>query len=219
MSDLLDRAWAVLKSTPIVALNVMLIGIVLPSAIYSLRLDHPTPSQLLVAICIALFSSIVFLWILDATSVLTFRSGWVSKGVYGVAIVSVLGTSVGVYKDAFGSAKRPLEGAWNVTLFEPKTGSVLATHNLLVAYSESSGAYWGYSDVHATAQSTIRATWMSLDELTVTGDNASLIYSYCEGAAQEPTKVRASGKVLRGGKVLEASADGSATALRLTRPH
>ena len=47
-----------------IALLLMAIGILLPSANYSLKLRNPRPAKLLVAICIALFSAVVFLWIL-----------------------------------------------------------------------------------------------------------------------------------------------------------
>src|ERR1022692_5321363 len=92
------------------ALLLMLFGILVPAAFYAFKLRDPTPPQLLVAICISLFSSVVFLWILDSTSILRFRSEWVSRSVYGAAIVSVLGTSVAVYKDAFAAKAYPYEG-------------------------------------------------------------------------------------------------------------
>ena len=43
-------------SLPNVALLFMLIGVLMPSVIYSTNLRTPTPAELLVTICIALFS-------------------------------------------------------------------------------------------------------------------------------------------------------------------
>jgi len=66
-------------SIPTIAFGLMLVGILLPTAKFSLNLKEPSPAQLLIAICISLFSAVVFLWILDATSLLRFRAEWVSK--------------------------------------------------------------------------------------------------------------------------------------------
>lgn len=104
-TSVLKEIAATRKKVTEMALLLMLVGILLPAASYSVRLTHPTPSDLLVAISVALFSSVLFLWILDATSLLTFRAAWMSKAIYGAAIVSVLGTSVGVYKDYFQGSK------------------------------------------------------------------------------------------------------------------
>ena len=94
----------------------MLAGILIPSVVYSLNLKDPTPAELLIAICIALFSSVLFLWILDATSVLRFRSEWIGKSIYGAAIASIIGTSVAVYSDAFSERKYPYEGRWEISI-------------------------------------------------------------------------------------------------------
>ena len=99
-------------SIPSIALSLMLAAILVPSVNYSMNLYNPSAAELLVAISISLFSSVLFLWILDATSILKFRSEWISKSIYGAAIVSVIGTSVGVYKDYFDQNKYPYSGKW-----------------------------------------------------------------------------------------------------------
>ena len=104
-------------SLPNVALLFMLMGVLMPSVIYSVNLRTPTPAELLIAICIALFSSVLFLWIMDATSVLKFRSEWISKSVYGAAIASILGTSVAVYTDVLVERKYPYEGNGTAVYF------------------------------------------------------------------------------------------------------
>ena len=71
----------------------------LPASTHNFRLTDPSPAELLVAVSIALFASVLFLWIMDATGLLPFRAAWISKAVYGAAITSILGTSVAVYKD------------------------------------------------------------------------------------------------------------------------
>jgi hypothetical protein len=135
------------KDVPSLALTLMLAGVVLPSVFYSYRLIDPTPSELLVAICIALFSSIVFLWILDAVSILRFRSEWVSRSIYGAAIASVLGTSVAVYKDAFTTRKYSYEGGWQLQI-TPQTQAADVSLPILLMFSEQSDVYWGYSEFH-----------------------------------------------------------------------
>ena len=129
------------------ALLLMLVGILLPSVNYSIRLKNPTPAQLLIAVCIALFSSVVFLWILDATSILKFQSECISKSIYGAAISSVLGTSVAVYKDAFKTRKYTFEGAWRFSLeVLNDDNNLIIDYIVVLTYSTSAEMYWGYSE-------------------------------------------------------------------------
>lgn len=147
------------------AFVLMLMGILLPAAFFAYRLKDPTPAQLLVAICISLFSSVVFLWILDATSVLRFRSEWVSRSIYGAAIASVLGTSVAVYRDAWDTKKYPYEGRWEVTVTQADTNKLLADRSLILSYSESAQVYWGYSDALPISGDDItKATWLEVKQ-------------------------------------------------------
>ena len=97
------------RQLPRLTLMAVVIAVLMPAANYSLRLSDPTPSQLLVAISIGVFSSVVCLWLLDAVSILRFRSEWVSRSVWGAAIVSILGTGVGVFQGAFAERKYPYE--------------------------------------------------------------------------------------------------------------
>jgi hypothetical protein len=64
------------KKVPELALSLMLMGILVPTALYSFKLasSSPTPADLLVAVCIALFASVLFLWIMDATDILPFKA-------------------------------------------------------------------------------------------------------------------------------------------------
>jgi hypothetical protein len=156
-------------SLPGAAIVCMGVAILSPAVLYAIKLRDPRPAELLVTISISLFSSVVFLWILDATGILRFRSEWVSRSVYTAAIVSVLGTSVGVYKDYFSPSKFPLEGAWKLTLI---SGSASAEHTLLMAYSRDHGEYWGYSDVTKPASPAVaaalsdRCMWLELHSFT-----------------------------------------------------
>lgn len=166
---------------PSLALFLMLVGVVLPSALYSYRLTDPTPPELLVAICVALFSSVVFLWILDAISILRFRSEWVSKSIYGAAIASVLGTSVAVYKDAFASRKFPYEGAWQLQI-EPKSPIPSALLSILISHSEQSDTYWGYSE-YRTTKEPAGIIWAHIADFYPkgTGASASVRLYYADG--------------------------------------
>ena len=48
-------------SIPTIAFGLMLVGILLPTAKFSLELSDPSPTQLLIAICVSLFSAVIFL--------------------------------------------------------------------------------------------------------------------------------------------------------------
>ncbi len=131
------------------ALFLILAGVIIPTVNYSLRLHDPTPAELLIAICMALFSGVVFLWILNATSVLQFRSEWIAKSVWGAAIVSVLGTSVGVYRDAFSERKYPYEGLWHMYVELIDSQQLVVDHELLLHYSTSAETYWGFAQMRS----------------------------------------------------------------------
>lgn len=149
---------------PALAVSLMLVAILVPSVKYSFSLNDPTPPEILVAISIGLFASVLFLWILDATSILPFRAPWISKSVYGAAIVSILGTSVGVYKDFFAERKHPFEGEWILTIMEDKKSEPLANQSLILMYSESADFYWGYSDYNGTGND--GSIWFQVEKFT-----------------------------------------------------
>jgi hypothetical protein len=150
---------------PTVALTLMVAAMLVPTVRYSISLHDPTPAQLLVAICIAVFSSVVALWVLDAVSVLQFRSAWVSRGVYGVAIASILGTSVGVYQGAFADRKYPSEGAWDVRVVAVAENSTLAHHQVVLIHSETADVYWGYANATLSGQDAqAKAAWLEVVE-------------------------------------------------------
>ncbi|WP_342644885.1 hypothetical protein [Mucilaginibacter sp. CSA2-8R] len=134
---------------PTFALFLMLASILFPAVNNSMKLENPTASQLLITICVSLFASVIYLWILDATGILPFKNEWISKSVYGAAIVSILGTSVGVYKDYFQSDKYPMRGRWNISI--SVKNKQLADNELNLSYSESSKAYYGYSNINTVA--------------------------------------------------------------------
>lgn len=168
-------------SLPNVSLLLMLTAIVIPAAIYSINLRDPSPAQLLIAICIALFSSVVFLWILDATSILRFHSPWVSKSVYGAAIVSVLGTSVAVYQDAFAARKYPYEGGWQLTVLREKDEKFLADNTVSLVYSESAGFYWGYSNFARHGESE-KASSLEVKEFSLQACNLIVRLWFLDGS-------------------------------------
>jgi hypothetical protein len=170
---------------PGLALQIMLVGILIPTAFYAFNLKNPSPAQLLVAICMSLFSAVIFLWILDATSILRFRSEWVSRSVYGAAIASVLGTSVAVYRDSFAERKYPLEGAWELTLVDAKTGGVVADRRVILSYSEAADAYWGYSNVPSSPLSAAsEAMWVEVRRFRPAGRQLSLRLLFANGTSR-----------------------------------
>jgi len=132
---------------PSLAIALMLTAILAPAVKYALTLNEPTPDELLVAISISLFASVLFLWILDAVSLLPFREKWISKSVYGAAIVSILGTSVGVYSNNFGSASYPYEGEWMLSITKDDITEPFSEHSIIITYSKEAKIYWGYSNI------------------------------------------------------------------------
>ena len=129
-----------------IALLLMLAGILIPTAKYAFGLREPTPAQLLVAVSMAMFSAVLFLWILDSTSLLRFRSPWVARSVYAAAITSILGTSVGVYRDAFNESKYPYDGLWEITVWQTSKSEPVAQRQLLMAFSKNPPFFRGFSD-------------------------------------------------------------------------
>jgi hypothetical protein len=158
-----DRYTVSLTKVPGAAITLIMAGILLPAAIHAVKLGNDeTPANLLVSICISLFAGVIFLWILDAVSILPFRSQWVSKSVYAAAIVSVLGTSVAVYADFFSSRKYPFEGAWALQYTD---GDYVKRTNVIMMYSNQSRAYWGYSEFDDRDQKDKDAViWIKIDD-------------------------------------------------------
>jgi len=134
------------RQIPQLTLMAVVIAVLMPAASYSIRLNDPTPAQLLVAICIGVFSSVVCLWILDAVGLLRFRSEWVARSVWSAAIIAVLGTGVGVFQGAFADRKYPYEGPWVIRVYSPRDKSFVAERQAVLTYSQSAGFYWGYSE-------------------------------------------------------------------------
>ena len=202
-------------SVPTLALGLMLVGVLLPSAMYSFRLHDPTPAELLIAICIGLFSSVVFLWILDAISILRFRAEWVSKSIYGAAIVSVLGTSVAVYKDAFATRKYPYEGLWELQITSWHQMADLSLP-IVFTYSEGSGAYWGYSEYRPSTDP-VRIVWVQATEFSPRTVNADLTLRILTNAGQERRLSQALSSDRKGKVFVGALSEGAK--IRLSRPN
>lgn len=146
MPDSMIGAERLSRQLPQLTLMAVVVAVLMPAVNYSIRLHDPTPAQLLVAICIGVFSSIVCLWILDAVGVLKFRSEWVARSVWAAAIVSILGTGVGVFQGAFAERKYPYEGPWAVRVYATSDKSFIAERQAILTYSQSTESYWGYSE-------------------------------------------------------------------------
>jgi hypothetical protein len=172
--SLWDRYSLSIEKIPGTAVTLIMAAILLPAVMNAMRLasGRPTPADLLVAICISLFSGVIFLWILDAVSILKFRSEWLSKSVYGAAIVSVLGTSVAVYKDYFATRKYIYEAPWALEYTEK---DYLKRAQMIILYSDHAGAYWGYSDFDSSDQKgDDPIVWIKIDELDPTAKEIML---------------------------------------------
>jgi hypothetical protein len=157
------------------ALLLMLVAIVLPTVMYSWSLQQPTPAELLIAVCIGMFASVLYLWILDASSTINFRSKWISTGVYGAAIVSIMGTSVGVYAEAFGQQPFPFQGEWLLTVQDSAAEKTLISQrSTVLAYSETTGVYWGYSAAPDPLKNGPDTNWVEVTAFDPTSQSVEL---------------------------------------------
>lgn len=177
-AELDDKGWKVSfgnfrASIPSIALVMMIAGILFPAVYYSSQLRNATPAQLLIAICVSLFASVIYLWILDATGILIFRKEWISKSVYGGAIVSVLGTSVAVYKDYFDEDKYPLRGKWGISIID-KSKNLLSENELIMGYSKNSSVYYGFSNFIPHSSDTSFISYVEVKKLSP--DDNYIIY-------------------------------------------
>lgn len=202
-------------SIPTIAIIMMLVGILLPSVMYSFNLSEPTPSQLLIAISISLFSSVIFLWILDATDILRFRAEWVSKSIYGAAIVSVLSTSVAVYKDAFTERKYIYEGRWEISVMNPGAKEYLSHHSIVLSYSENADTYWGYSnyDIHKKGKEK-ESVWVNVLDFDPKKNLIRLRIILGDG---NDLVIKSELKGSRGGKLFESSNPKETDIVRMSR--
>jgi hypothetical protein len=146
MADVTNQVERLGRQLPRITLMAVVVAVLMPAVNYSIHLSDPTPAQLLVAICIGVFSSVICLWILDAVSVFKFRSEWVARSVWTAAIVSILGTGVGVFQGAFADRKYPYEGPWVVRVYSAVDKSFIAERQAVLIFSQSTESYWGYSE-------------------------------------------------------------------------
>ena len=145
LTDFTVRFMGYKATIPALALFVMLGGILAPAAFYSVRLRDPTPTQLIVAVSIALFASVLFLWILDVTNTLRFRSKWVSRSVFTIGISEIITATVGIYKDAFTEHLHPFDGLWRLSAWTGEGQRIADNEELVLYFSKSANAYTGYS--------------------------------------------------------------------------
>jgi hypothetical protein len=201
-------------SIPTIAFGLMLVGILIPTAKYSFSLVDPSPSELLIATCMALFSGVVFLWILDATSLLRFRSEFVSKSIYGAAISSVLGTSVAVYQEAFSDRKFPYEGRWEIQIKYDK--KLVANKSLILMYSSVSETYWGYSDFNPIKdKDNLSASWLKVDEYDNKTGEIHISYYGSDGTK---SLINSNLQIRRNGKLLVQKQGNTMQEVKLYRP-
>ena len=163
------------KQIPGLVLLAIVVAVLLPAAKYSSNLTDPTPSQLLVAISIGVFSSTLCLWLMDAVGVLAFRSEWVSRGVWGAAVVSILSTGVGVFQGALAERKYQLEGKWEARVISKESDIYLTEVPLVLSYSTSADTYWGYSKTLVTSQQEERKP-ISIDVIDLNIDALKITY-------------------------------------------
>jgi len=186
-----------LKMLSLQALMLMLAIILLPPLFYSTNLiiKSTTADEVIVAISIGVFASVVYLWILDATDILPFKSVWVSRSVYGAAIASILGTSAAVYQGYFVGDKHPYRGAWELT-----HGNYV--FNTSISYSKNSETYWGYSEV-IQGREEDKLWFVSLEIPDFNPDDKLIIIRKISGDYPREEKIPIT--IKRNGKLIESA--------------
>jgi hypothetical protein len=133
-----------------------------------------------------------------------------------VAIASILGTSVGVYKDAFSEAKYPYEGRWEVQLIDAKDGQEIAHTTIALVYSERSGTYWGNSDYEPPpANNPARAVWLGVNDFSPE-ENRVVLNWYSGSGEKFAADTRVSSE--RTGRLFVGKTDNQTT-IRIFRPN
>jgi hypothetical protein len=100
-----------------------------------------------------------------------------------VAIASILGISVGVYKDAFSESKYPFEGKWDLIVYDSNFSKELVNRKIALVYSRQSENYRGYSDYDPKAEKG-SAMWASVDDLSVSEGTVTVTWFTTDGQKQ-----------------------------------
>jgi hypothetical protein len=127
--------------------------------------------------------------------------------------VSVLGTSVAVYKDYFATRKYPFEGAW---VLQYSDSDHVKRANLVMLYSDQSGAYWGYSEFdNSDPNEKDHIIWFKVDEFDPKEKQIRLqLYRASRKVVDENYKL----DIQRENKLI-TSAKPNGDKLRLSRPN
>ena len=153
-----------LRQLPYMALTMMMVAILLPAVNYSMRLGDPTPQQLIVAICIGIFSSVFCLWILDSVGVVTFRSPALRGTIYTAGVGAIIAAGVAGFRGGLSDRAYPYEGVWNIRVHSVADNSFVVDHSAVLIYSRSASAYWGYSETLKPEQGPSQAAALELVE-------------------------------------------------------
>jgi hypothetical protein len=178
-----------------------MLGIILvPPLIYSVNLfsKSTTADEIIVAISIGVFASVVYLWILDATGILSFKSEWVSKTVYGAAIASILGTSAAVYQGYFVGDKHPYRGAWELTYEQ-------SVYKASISYSNNAETYWGYTEVAYGWNDTL---WFDSIEIIDFNPEEKIIVIRHVSSGNKQREEKIPIQIKRNGKLIESNNSG-----------
>jgi hypothetical protein len=198
------------------ALVLMLAAILLPAVNNSMRQQSHTPSQLLITICVSLFASVVYLWILDATNILPFREKWISRSIYGAAIASVLGTSVGVYKDYFQVDKYPLRGKWMLTMVDSTHFN--AENDLVLEYSLTSKVYYGFTNInYAALKDTSRSVFIGAEVLGLSTEDETIRVTFFKKGGDK-TAIMSNFSINKEGTLLRVDTGGKSI-ITMARPN
>jgi len=174
-------------------LPVLAFGSVAPAiALYSKPVLPDLP-RIAAAYSVMFCAAVSAIWLLDSIGFVRFRYEWVSKAVWRTAIASLLLTGISIYRTEPDLAARgdasELEGQWLITLSRPTEGYILNRVPVLLWYSPTSKAYFGYSGTVRDAVVGVHA--VELVELNPERKTLELVLH-----ASDDTKIRASEFVL-----------------------
>jgi hypothetical protein len=134
-----------------VAIVAMLIGIMAPPLVnvwQAFRQGSLTPVQVITAVCMSVFASVLVLWILDATRLRAFPSNWMSRAIWALAISSILSAGIGMWKGQFTDRANPFDGLWKVSCWTDSGEQIADAEELIFAYNKPAHRYQGFSSYH-----------------------------------------------------------------------
>ncbi|MEQ8927062.1 MAG: hypothetical protein RLO81_14680 [Fulvivirga sp.] len=143
-------------------LIVLAITIVFPPDIFQSffsRFERPDLNESIAVACFLIFLLVVIIFIFDSIGVIDIKHGWITKGIWGIGISSIIGTSVAVFSTQVNAQDNEFSGLWTVRVFLPQwevyepnsyqlSGFASESEQKVILYFDPfQKIYQGYSDL------------------------------------------------------------------------